>query len=139
MCVDIFLQFIVRYVVGHVVPSYLSNTWLLNLCGITKPCTKLSSAASTPPGILIPSKALNLSFRSSYFSCASFWCNFSFSVGSSRSRTVNVPFCPGYLVLIFNDLLGFGPICVEVRVWASDLFRLFYLVYFIESSNLFCV
>ena len=88
VCADIFLIYIMRCVVGHLVPSYLSNTRVLNLCGITKPCIKLSSATSTSPGILIPSTALNLSSRNSYFSYASFWCNFSFSTESSRSGTI---------------------------------------------------
>ena len=45
---------------------------------------------------------------------------------------VDVPFCPGYFILIFNFLWDFGPIYDKVRVWALNLFR--YVVYRVFES-----
>ena len=42
---------------------------------------------------------------------------------------VDAPFCPDYL-FSFQFLLDFGPVFDKVRVWASNLFRyMFYLFY----------
>ena len=47
---------------------------------------------------------------------------------------VDTPFCPGYCVR-FYFWLGFGPICVKVRVWASNLFcYTVYLIYRVFDS-----
>ena len=84
----IFMQYIVRCVVGHLVPSYLSKSGVLNLRGIIRPCTRLNSNAYTPPIMFIPFTTLNLSSRSLYFCCVSSYFNFSLSFRSSRSGTI---------------------------------------------------
>ena len=91
----IFRQYIYRWADGHFVPSYLSKVGTLNFGGSTRSGTKLIVLASTKPYTSDPSTAFRRSSMSSNFRWASLLSdcsddsllNFSFSFGSSRSRT----------------------------------------------------
>ena len=88
----ILLQYMAKWFLGYLVPSYFSNFCILNLGGMTTSRTKLNSLGSTLPRSFTPSISFSFLSKRLHFYCMSTcfdrpngsFLNLTYSQGSSE-------------------------------------------------------